>query len=165
MCAYVRARTLSPLLSLLPWTCVVMKPNLAWNYIAPLSTIRTFSWGLRIIKLVMGQLLPNTALGTPWSCYVVYVCIVFICVSVLADFIICYSDFSNYIFLFCPGQNPFFDESFTFFVNFPEMAIVRFNILDDDFIGDEFIAQYSILFSCMQSGRWLVNASSPLITE
>ena len=37
------------------------------------------------------------------------------------------------------GQNPFFDENFTFYVHFPEMALIRFNILDDDFIGDEFI--------------------------
>lgn len=54
------------------------------------------------------------------------------------------------------GQNPFFDENFTFYVHFPEMALIRFNILDDDFIGDEFIAQYTIPFNCINTGEYLL---------
>lgn len=37
------------------------------------------------------------------------------------------------------GDNPIFDESFEFQINLPELAMVRFVVLDDDFIGDEFI--------------------------
>ena len=51
------------------------------------------------------------------------------------------------------GQNPFFDETFSFYVQFPEMALIRFNILDDDFIGDEFIAQYTLPLTCMNTGK------------
>lgn len=39
------------------------------------------------------------------------------------------------------GDNPIFDESFEFQINLPELAMVRFVVLDDDFIGDEFIGQ------------------------
>jgi len=48
--------------------------------------------------------------------------------------------------------NPLFDESFEFQINLPELALVRFAVLDDDFIGDEFIGQYTIPFVCMQPG-------------
>lgn len=50
------------------------------------------------------------------------------------------------------GENPLFDESFEFQVNLPELAMVRFVVLDDDYIGDEFIGQYTIPFECMQPG-------------
>ncbi|XP_071495171.1 inactive phospholipase C-like protein 2 [Diadema antillarum] len=50
------------------------------------------------------------------------------------------------------GYNPIFDESFEFSVNLPELALVRFVVLDDDFIGDEFIGQYTIPFECLQPG-------------
>lgn len=52
-----------------------------------------------------------------------------------------------------PGYNPIFDESFEFQINLPELALVRFAVLDDDFIGDEFIGQYTIPFDCMQTGE------------
>lgn len=39
------------------------------------------------------------------------------------------------------GDNPIFDESFEFQINLPELAMVRFMVLDDDYIGDEFIGQ------------------------
>ena len=32
------------------------------------------------------------------------------------------------------------------------MALIRFVILDDDFIGDEFIGQYTIAYSCLLPG-------------
>ncbi|XP_077108246.1 inactive phospholipase C-like protein 2 [Ranitomeya variabilis] len=50
------------------------------------------------------------------------------------------------------GDNPIFDESFEFHINLPELAILRFVVLDDDYIGDEFIAQYTIPFECLQTG-------------
>ena len=33
-----------------------------------------------------------------------------------------------------------------------DMALIRFVILDDDFIGDEFIGQYTIAYSCLLPG-------------
>ncbi|XP_026529357.1 inactive phospholipase C-like protein 2 [Notechis scutatus] len=50
------------------------------------------------------------------------------------------------------GDNPIFDESFEFQINLPELAMVRFVVLDDDYIGDEFIGQYTIPFECLQPG-------------
>ncbi|XP_026566531.1 inactive phospholipase C-like protein 2 isoform X1 [Pseudonaja textilis] len=50
------------------------------------------------------------------------------------------------------GDNPVFDETLEFQVNLPELAILRFMVLDDDYIGDEFIAQYTIPFECLQAG-------------
>ncbi|KAL4224626.1 Inactive phospholipase C-like protein 2 [Mactra antiquata] len=50
------------------------------------------------------------------------------------------------------GYNPIFDESFEFQINLPELALVRFSVLDDDYIGDEFIGQFTIPFECMQTG-------------
>ena len=57
------------------------------------------------------------------------------------------------------GYNPLFDESFEFQVNLPKLALVRFAVLDDDYIGDEFISQYTIPFDCMQTG-WSSRLSS-----
>ena len=55
---------------------------------------------------------------------------------------------------FClSGFNPVFDETFEFHVNLPELAMVRFVVLDDDFIGDAFIGQYTVPFVCMQQGK------------
>lgn len=51
------------------------------------------------------------------------------------------------------GYNPIFDESFEFQINLPELALVRFSVLDDDYIGDEFIGQYTVPFECMQTGK------------
>ncbi|XP_060916567.1 inactive phospholipase C-like protein 2 [Labrus mixtus] len=50
------------------------------------------------------------------------------------------------------GDNPIFDESFEFQINLPELALVRFVVLDDDFIGDEFIGQFTIPLECLQPG-------------
>ncbi|KAL3841874.1 hypothetical protein ACJMK2_019969 [Sinanodonta woodiana] len=64
------------------------------------------------------------------------------------------------------GYNPIFDESFEFQINLPELALVRFCVLDDDYIGDEFIGQYTIPFECMQTGyrhiRLLSYAGEPM---
>jgi len=50
------------------------------------------------------------------------------------------------------GRNPVFDESCEFRLTVPDMALIRFVILDDDFIGDEFIGQYTIAHSCLLPG-------------
>lgn len=50
------------------------------------------------------------------------------------------------------SDNPIFDETFEFQVNLPELTMVRFVVLDDDYIGDEFIGQYTIPFECLQPG-------------
>ncbi|XP_067891801.1 inactive phospholipase C-like protein 1 isoform X1 [Heterodontus francisci] len=50
------------------------------------------------------------------------------------------------------GENPIFDESLEFEINLPELVMVRFVVLDDDYIGDEFIGQYTIPYECLQSG-------------
>ncbi|KAK3868344.1 hypothetical protein Pcinc_026256, partial [Petrolisthes cinctipes] len=47
---------------------------------------------------------------------------------------------------------PIFNESFEFHINLPELALVRFVVLDDDFIGDDFVGQCTIPLDCIQSG-------------
>ncbi|XP_063585397.1 inactive phospholipase C-like protein 2 [Penaeus indicus] len=47
---------------------------------------------------------------------------------------------------------PVFDESFEFLINLPELAIVRFVVLDDEFIGDDFVGQCTVPFDCIQTG-------------
>lgn len=37
-------------------------------------------------------------------------------------------------------------------VNLPELALLRFVVLDDYFIGDDFIGQYTLPLDCVQSG-------------
>uniref|UniRef100_A0A158R526 Phosphoinositide phospholipase C n=1 Tax=Syphacia muris TaxID=451379 RepID=A0A158R526_9BILA len=56
--------------------------------------------------------------------------------------------------------NPCFDESFQFQISVPELALVRFLVLDDDFIGDDFIGQYTIPFECLQSGYRHISLSN-----
>uniref|UniRef100_A0A915PW44 Phosphoinositide phospholipase C n=1 Tax=Setaria digitata TaxID=48799 RepID=A0A915PW44_9BILA len=50
------------------------------------------------------------------------------------------------------SSNPSFDESFQFQITVPEMALIRFLVLDDDFIDDDFIGQYTIPFECLKNG-------------
>ncbi|XP_056291995.1 inactive phospholipase C-like protein 1 [Pseudoliparis swirei] len=49
-------------------------------------------------------------------------------------------------------DDPLFDETFEFRVNMPELALLRFVVLDDDYIGDDFIGQHSVAFECLQPG-------------
>ncbi|MFT7815776.1 inactive phospholipase C-like protein 1 isoform X1 [Arapaima gigas] len=49
-------------------------------------------------------------------------------------------------------DDPLFDETFEFRVNLPELALLRFVVLDDDYIGDDFIGQYSVALECLQPG-------------
>nr|CAD7204279.1 unnamed protein product [Timema douglasi] len=53
------------------------------------------------------------------------------------------------------GDSPIYEETFEFQVTLPEIALLRFVILDDDYIGDDFIGQYSIPFECLQTGTVL----------
>ncbi|ROT65181.1 hypothetical protein C7M84_016856 [Penaeus vannamei] len=47
---------------------------------------------------------------------------------------------------------PIFDESFEFLINLPELAIVRFVVLDDEFIGDDFVGQCTVPFDLHPDG-------------
>ena len=38
-------------------------------------------------------------------------------------------------------------------MNLPELALIRFVVLDDDFIGDGFIAQFTMPIECLQTGK------------
>ncbi|KAJ0005424.1 hypothetical protein NQD34_015318 [Periophthalmus magnuspinnatus] len=49
-------------------------------------------------------------------------------------------------------DDPLFDETFEFQVNMPELALLRFVVLDDDYIGDDFIGQFTVAFECLQPG-------------
>ncbi|KAG1659077.1 Inactive phospholipase C-like protein 2 [Nymphon striatum] len=51
-------------------------------------------------------------------------------------------------------------ESFEFNINLPEVALVRFVVLDDDFIGDEFIGQYTIPLECIRPGKLTAKKST-----
>ena len=50
------------------------------------------------------------------------------------------------------GDCPIFEESLEFYIHHPEMALIRFIVLDDEFIGDDFIGQYTIPFACIRPG-------------
>ena len=51
------------------------------------------------------------------------------------------------------GYNPVFDETFEFRIILPELALLRFVVLDDDHIGDCFIGQYTIPVDCIRQGE------------
>ncbi|RWS23685.1 Inactive phospholipase C-like protein 2 [Leptotrombidium deliense] len=50
------------------------------------------------------------------------------------------------------GNSPLFDENFEFSVSVPELALLRFVVLDDDYINDDFIGQNTIAVECIQTG-------------
>ncbi|PSN55814.1 hypothetical protein C0J52_02488 [Blattella germanica] len=64
------------------------------------------------------------------------------------------------------GDCPIYEESFEFQVMLPELLLIRFVVLDDDYIGDDFIGQYTIPFECLQTGyrhiRLLSSSGEPL---
>lgn len=51
------------------------------------------------------------------------------------------------------GHSPIFDESFEFTITVPELALLRIAVLDDEFIGDDFIGQYTVPVSCLRTGK------------
>ena len=42
-------------------------------------------------------------------------------------------------------------------MNLPEIALLRFVVLDDDFIGDGFVGQFTMPVDCLQSGIHLLS--------
>ncbi|XP_065844424.1 1-phosphatidylinositol 4,5-bisphosphate phosphodiesterase zeta-1-like isoform X2 [Oscarella lobularis] len=50
------------------------------------------------------------------------------------------------------GFNPVWSETFQYFLKFPDVAILRFSVLDDDFVGDDFIGQFCLPVSSIQTG-------------
>ncbi|CAF0929758.1 unnamed protein product [Rotaria sordida] len=50
------------------------------------------------------------------------------------------------------SENPQFNEAFEFEIAFPELALVRFVVLDDDSLDYDFIGQYTLPFECIQTG-------------
>ena len=50
------------------------------------------------------------------------------------------------------GFNPVWNESFEFTVYCPELAIVRFKVLDEDPSSNHSIGHYEIRFKCLQQG-------------
>ncbi len=50
------------------------------------------------------------------------------------------------------GENPQFNEAFEFEIAFPELALIRFVVLDDDSLDYDFIGQYTLPFECIQPG-------------
>lgn len=49
-------------------------------------------------------------------------------------------------------ESPQFNEAFEFEVAFPELALVRFVVLDDESLDYDFIGQYTLPFECIQPG-------------
>ena len=82
-----------------------------------------------------------------------------ICVC-LAHSTVSFQPLSRFVFFFCLGYNPVFDETFEFHINLPDLALVRFVVQDDDFIGDGFIGQYTIPLNCIQPGNAQIGTKS-----
>lgn len=59
-----------------------------------------------------------------------------------------------------PGENPQFNETFEFELAFPELALVRFVVLDDDSLDYDFIGQFTIPFESIQPGDFSIEYSS-----
>jgi hypothetical protein len=51
------------------------------------------------------------------------------------------------------GENPQFNDTFEFEIAFPELALVRFVVLDDESLDYDFIGQYTLPFECIQPGE------------
>jgi len=50
------------------------------------------------------------------------------------------------------GFNPVWDETLTFDLNAPELALIRFELRDEDFGKDTFIAQSVVPFASLRPG-------------
>eukprot|EP00050_Salpingoeca_kvevrii_P000842 m.157339 g.157339 ORF g.157339 m.157339 type:complete len:1076 (+) comp10227_c0_seq1:138-3365(+) len=50
------------------------------------------------------------------------------------------------------GFNPYWNETFEFKIMVPELAMLRISVLDDDFIRDDFLAQYSCPIQSISTG-------------
>ena len=54
---------------------------------------------------------------------------------------------------FLLAENPQFNESFEFEIAFPELALIRFVVLDDESLDYDFIGQCTLPFESIQSGN------------
>lgn len=45
-----------------------------------------------------------------------------------------------------------FEESFEFVLNLPDFAVIRFAVLDDDYLGDDFVGQCTLPVTCTRQG-------------
>ena len=93
---------------------------------------------------IMADRLSERAMQSGWVRFFNVICV---CVAHLQYF------FNLFLVFFSPGYNPVFDETFEFHINLPDLALVRFVVQDDDFIGDGFIGQYTIPLNCIQPGN------------
>ena len=53
------------------------------------------------------------------------------------------------------GLHPVWNQQFEFNVSCPELALVRFNVFDDDFTAEPFIGQAVFPLECMRLGIFL----------
>ena len=58
------------------------------------------------------------------------------------------------VFFCLPGFNPLWDETFEFVVRFPELALIRFKVMDKDWgpNKDDFIASFALPFDSVVPG-------------
>ena len=61
------------------------------------------------------------------------------------------------------GENPQFNDAFEFEIGFPELALIRFVVLDDESLDYDFIGQFTLPFDCIQPGSSAAALSSFLI--
>lgn len=52
------------------------------------------------------------------------------------------------------GFNPVWNESLSHVLHFPELALVRFRVMDSDTLSDDFIGQYTLPFDSIAAGKY-----------
>lgn len=57
------------------------------------------------------------------------------------------------MFAYFSGFNPVWEDTISFILTFPELAIVRFVVWDEDPIGRDFIGQVTYPFSSLMPGK------------
>ena len=55
--------------------------------------------------------------------------------------------------LYFAGFNPVWEETITFILTFPDLAVFRFVVWDEDPIGRDFIGQVTLPFSSIMQGK------------
>ena len=68
------------------------------------------------------------------------------------------------LFLYISAFNPRWNETFTFVIQVPELALIRFVAENQGFIaGNEFLGQYTLPVLCMNRGNILKSKMTVLI--
>ncbi|KAK8739653.1 hypothetical protein OTU49_003452, partial [Cherax quadricarinatus] len=130
----------------------LLKPAVMREHISVFSahsrdTIPGVAPQLLKIKVISGQCLPKPRGSTATKATIIDPYVVIQIFGIPADCIEAKTrTVSN------DSSFPIFDESFEFHINLPELALVRFVVLDDEFIGDDFVGQCTIPFDCIQTG-------------